>query len=77
MKTVCLLPLAALLALPAAVRAQNELSNFSATGRGGVVNSFAEGYQAIGVNPANLGRNGQATVSFTVGEVGVGVALAR
>ncbi|WP_125932573.1 DUF5723 family protein [Hymenobacter glacialis] len=74
MKTLCFLPLAALLALPAMVRAQNELSNFSATGRGGVANSFAEGYQAIGVNPANLGRNGQAKVSFTIGEVGIGVA---
>ena len=74
MKTLRFLPLAALLALPGAVRAQNELSNFSATGRGGVVNSFAEGYQAIGVNPANLGRLGQPKVSFTIGEIGVGVA---
>lgn len=68
------LSLAALLALPAAVRAQNELSNFSATGRGGVINTFAQGYQAIGVNPANLGRPGQPAVGFTIGEFGAGVA---
>ncbi|HEX8504516.1 MAG TPA: DUF5723 family protein [Hymenobacter sp.] len=68
------LPLAALLALPAAVRAQNDLSNFSATGRGGVVNTFAQGYQAIGVNPANLGREGEPVVTFTVGEFGAGAA---
>ncbi len=74
MKFFRLLPLAALLALPAAVQAQNELSNFSATGRGGVINTFAHGYQAIGVNPANLGREGEAKVSFTIGEAGVGVA---
>jgi len=70
----CLLPLAALLALPAAVRAQNELSNFTATGRGGVINTFAQDYQAIGINPANLGRPGEATVAFTVGEGGAGLA---
>ncbi|WP_426059648.1 DUF5723 family protein [Hymenobacter sp. B1770] len=74
MKSLRLLPLAALLALPTAVRAQNELSNFSATGRGGVINTFAHGYQAIGVNPANLGRTGESAVSFTIGEVGMGLA---
>ncbi|HEX8326789.1 MAG TPA: DUF5723 family protein [Hymenobacter sp.] len=68
------LPLAALLALPAAVHAQNDLSNFSATGRGGVINTFAQGYQAVGINPANLGRPGEPTVSFTVGEFGAGLA---
>ncbi|WP_152560069.1 DUF5723 family protein [Hymenobacter sp. IS2118] len=73
MKPLRLLPLAALLALPAAVRAQTELGNFSATGRGGVINTFATGYQAIGVNPANLGRTGESTVSFTIGELGLGV----
>ena len=50
-----LLPLAALLALPATLRAQNELSNFTATGRGGVVNTFATDYQAIGINPRQPG----------------------
>ncbi|GAB3635759.1 hypothetical protein GCM10027422_13490 [Hymenobacter arcticus] len=53
--------------------AQNELSNFSATGRGGVVNTFALDYQALGINPANLGRQGTSLISFTVGEVGAGV----
>lgn len=72
--SLCFLPLAALLVLPGAVRAQNELSNFTATGRGGVINSFAQDYQAIGINPANLGWAGDATVAFTVGEVGAGLA---
>ena len=67
-------PLAVALALLAAPAwAQNELSNFAATGRGGVVNTFATGYQALGVNPANLGRAGGSRVAFTIGEVGAGV----
>lgn len=69
-----LLPLAAALVLSAAAHAQNELSNFTATGRGGVINTFAQDYQAIGINPANLGRPGEATVAFTLGEVGAGLA---
>lgn len=35
--------------------AQTESSCFSATGRGGTATSFATDYQAIGINPANLG----------------------
>ncbi|MGI4863191.1 MAG: DUF5723 family protein [Janthinobacterium lividum] len=66
-----LLPAALLLATPAL--AQNELSNFSATGRGGVVNTFAVDYQVLGINPANLGREGGARVAFTIGEVGAGI----
>ena len=62
------------LALPLAARAQNELSNFSATGRGGVINTFAQDYQALGINPANLGRAGQAKVAFSFLEVGAGLA---
>ena len=65
--------LAAGLALPTAALAQNELSNFSATGRGGVINTFASDYQAIGINPANLGRNPNFRVAFTIGELGAGV----
>jgi len=72
--TLRVLPFAALLALPLTLRAQNELSNFTATGRGGVINTFASDYQAIGINPANLGRQGTSLVSFTLGEVGMGVA---
>ena len=68
------LVLAVGLVLPATALAQNELSNFTATGRGGVINSFAQDYQAIGINPANLGRPGGAVVAFTIGEVGVGLA---
>ncbi|MET4076779.1 DUF5723 family protein [Hymenobacter sp. UYCo722] len=70
---VSVLLLAAGLALPLAARAQNELSNFSATGRGGVVNTFASDYQVIGINPANLGRVPNFRVAFTVGEVGAGI----
>ena len=65
---------AAALALPLAAHAQNELSNFSATGRGGVINTFAQDYQALGINPANLGRAGQAKVAFTIAEFGAGLA---
>ncbi len=64
---------AAALALPLAAHAQNELSNFSATGRGGVINTFAQDYQALGINPANLGRAGQAKVAFSIGEFGAGL----
>jgi hypothetical protein len=56
------------------VFAQNELSNFTATGRGGVINTFATDYQVIGINPANLGRSGHALFAFSVGEVGVGIS---
>lgn len=63
---------AVLLSSTLPVYAQNELSNFTATGRGGVATTFATDYQAIGINPANLGRVGGATVAFTVGEFGAG-----
>ena len=72
--TVLTLPLAAALALPLAAQAQNELSNFSATGRGGVINTFATDYQTIGINPANLGRKATHKAALTIAEVGVGVA---
>ncbi|MBD2724200.1 DUF5723 family protein [Hymenobacter armeniacus] len=62
------------LALPGTAVAQTELGNFSAVGRGGVINTFAQGYQAIGINPANLGRSGAPLVSFTIGEFGAGAA---
>jgi len=74
MKTTTTWPLAllGLLATTPAL-AQSALSNFSATGRGGVVTTFATDYQALGINPANLGRQGTSLVSFTIGEVGAGV----
>ncbi|WP_375418670.1 DUF5723 family protein [uncultured Hymenobacter sp.] len=74
MKSLPPLLLATLLGLPIAARAQNELSNFTATGRGGVVNTFALDYQALGINPANLGRASESRVAFTVGEFGIGAA---
>ncbi|UPL48176.1 DUF5723 family protein [Hymenobacter sublimis] len=63
---------ACLLASTLPLYAQNELSNFTATGRGGVATTFASDYQAIGINPANLGRVGGSTVAFTIGEFGAG-----
>jgi hypothetical protein len=53
--------------------AQNELSNFTATGRGGVINTFASDYQVIGINPANLGRTSNSLFAFSIFEVGAGV----
>ncbi len=74
MKTATAWPLALLgLLTTTPALAQNALSNFSATGRGGVVTTFATGYQALGINPANLGRQGTSLVSFTIGEAGAGV----
>ena len=32
-----------------------DVSNYSATGRGGVATTFATDYQTVGINPANLG----------------------
>ncbi|TXK51573.1 hypothetical protein FVR03_03325 [Pontibacter qinzhouensis] len=55
------------------VLAQVELSSFSATGRGGVMNTFVSDYQAIGVNPSNLAR-GSNLVAFTVFEGGAAVS---
>lgn len=46
------------------------MNNFSAVGRGGVVNTFVNDYQAIGINPANLAR-GTTFISFSVLEGGV------
>ncbi|GAB3828413.1 hypothetical protein GCM10028895_41930 [Pontibacter rugosus] len=63
---------AALVAMETA-QAQSELSNASTTGRGGVQNTFVRDYQAIGVNPANLGF-GAPTVSFTFLEGGLNVS---
>src|SRR5436190_2815456 len=67
--------LTALLTVAAAgsLFAQNELSNFTATGRAGVINTFATDYQVIGINPANLGRSSNSLFAFSVAEVGAGV----
>jgi hypothetical protein len=53
--------------------AQTELNNFSTVARGGVATTFVTDYQAIGINPANLGRSGNARVALTVGEFGLGI----
>jgi Family of unknown function (DUF5723) len=69
-------PLAAVLALAVGfpAHAQNELTNFTSTGRGGAVNAFATEFQALGINPANLGRATGVKVAFTIGEFGVGMS---
>ncbi|MDX5421357.1 MAG: DUF5723 family protein [Hymenobacteraceae bacterium] len=72
MKKILLLA-AAFLAGQATVLAQTEHSSFSVVGRGGVMNTFVHDYQAIGVNPGNLGRS-TSIVSFTVLEGGVGAS---
>lgn len=64
---------ATLTAMQATAFAQTDYSSMSAIGRGGVINTFAHDYQAIGVNPANLGRSNY-TVSFTLLEGGLGVS---
>ncbi len=45
----------ALVALAIGTQAQHEGSAFTATGRAGVSTTFLTDYQAIGINPANLG----------------------
>ncbi|MBC5993138.1 DUF5723 family protein [Pontibacter cellulosilyticus] len=64
---------AAFAGIQASALAQTELSSFSVVGRGGVMNTFVHDFQAIGVNPGNLGRS-TSIVSFTIGEGGVGAS---
>lgn len=71
-RRVALAALALAAALPG--RAQNELTNFTATGRGGAINALATEYQALGVNPANLGRANGVKLAFSVGEFGVSLS---
>ncbi|HNK99351.1 MAG TPA: DUF5723 family protein, partial [Chitinophagales bacterium] len=54
-------------------RAQSEETSFSATGRGGTATSFVTDYQAIGINPANLGFETDNAFSLGVGEFGYGL----
>ncbi len=54
------------------LNAQLEESSFSATGRGGTATSFVTDYQALGINPANLGFNTDHTFALGFGEVGYG-----
>lgn len=58
----------------AGATAQSELSNFTATGRGGVSQGFVTDYQSIGINPANLGRTTNTTVAFSFIETGAGIS---
>ncbi|RAK67123.1 DUF5723 family protein [Hymenobacter edaphi] len=67
------LALGALALAPLSLHAQNELSNFGSTGRGGVANTFVSDYQAIGINPANLARIGSPKFSIGLLQYGVGI----
>jgi hypothetical protein len=52
-------------------QAQNELSNFNATGRAGVSTTLNTDYQCVGINPANLGlkrRYETKHITFGLGE---------
>ena len=51
----CLLLVSLAFSIFASVSAQVELSNFTATGRGGVGVTLMTDYQSLGINPANLG----------------------
>jgi len=61
---------ALLLSGRASVLAQSENNSYSVVGRGGVMNTFVSDYQAIGVNPGNLGRS-TSFIGFTVLEGGI------
>lgn len=54
------------------VYAQSEETSFSATGRGGTATSFVTDYQAIGINPANLGFETEHAFSIGFAEIGYG-----
>lgn len=51
---------------------QTEESAFSATGRGGTATAFVTDYQAIGINPANLGFHTEYGIALGIGEIGYG-----
>lgn len=61
------------LAISSAALAQSEETSFGATGRGGTATSFVTDYQAIGINPANLGFETDFGFAIGLGEVGYGV----
>lgn len=52
------------------LNAQIEESAFSATGRGGTATTFVTDYQAIGINPANLGFENDFGITLGIAEVG-------
>lgn len=56
--------------------AQSEMSVFSATGRAGVATTFVTDYQAIGINPANLGMGPEFEYThFNLGFSEVGFSI--
>jgi hypothetical protein len=54
------------------VQAQLEQSSFGSTGRGGTATSFVTDYQALGINPANLGFQTDYAFSLGLAEIGYG-----
>ena len=71
----------ALLSVSIGLQAQHEMSAFTSTGRAGVSTTLATDYQALGINPANLGminKNEDAlkkspVVAFGLGEIALSV----
>ena len=56
--------------------AQTELSNWTATGRGGVATTFVTDYQALGINPSNLGWTSKYEgKTVTLGFLDLGASL--
>ncbi|MBK8345015.1 MAG: hypothetical protein IPL12_18085 [Bacteroidetes bacterium] len=59
--------------LATGAQAQLEQSSFGATGRGGTATSFVTDYQALGINPANLGFQTKYAFSLGIAELGYGI----
>lgn len=55
------------------LRAQTEGSAFNQTGRGGTATTFATDYEAIGINPANLGMHTEYTIGLGIAEFGFSI----
>ncbi len=70
MKKISIAICAALTLISGRIAAQSEETSFSSTGRGGTATSFVTDYQAIGINPANLGFDTKFGFAIGVGEFG-------
>lgn len=59
------------LVIPISLSAQTEGSGFNNTGRGGTATTFATDYQALGINPANIGLDSAHVATFGMLETGL------
>jgi hypothetical protein len=75
MRTIRLLPLAALLTVPSAAQAQLPNASAAAHAMAGNFTAIARGYEAIAWNPANLAMPGRPLVSVGFGIVGGSLGL--